>query len=238
MARFSKKSFVEFLLQNQVLMIGSFITKSGRKTPYFFNFGRIYEGKTLRVLAGAYAQLIIKKFVANPSSVKQSPLVIYGPAYKGIPLAVAVTLELQRRGVLAMYAFNRKEAKTHGDKGVLVGKELTSKDRVVIIDDVITSGISIGNSIHLITKTFRAKVLGVVVAIDREEAALEKKNNLKSSSNLTSTPTAAEKLVNTQHIGFYSIMKIKEVFITALQNKLIAKKDYQRFSTHLFGEKV
>ena len=136
-----QKDFIEFSLESDVLRFGEFVLKSGRKSPYFFNAGLFNTGASLATLGQFYADRLLDW--------GQSFDVLFGPAYKGIPLAVSVAMALSARtGNPVPFCFNRKEAKDHGEGGIIVGAEL--KGRVVIIDDVVTAGISVDESIDII----------------------------------------------------------------------------------------
>lgn len=156
-----QRRFIEFAISENVLSFGEFTLKSGRVSPYFFNAGRFKSGKALATLGRSYAESI--------SRTAPSFDVLFGPAYKGIPLAAATSVALAEHFDRDIpYAFNRKEAKDHGEGGSIVGAEL--KGRVLIIDDVITAGTAIRESIALI-KAAGATPAGVVVALDRQERA-------------------------------------------------------------------
>ncbi len=154
-----QQEFIEFALQIGVLRFGEFTLKSGRKSPYFFNAGLFNSGKCLAQLGRYYAQTIVDS--------KLHVDVLYGPAYKGIPLAAATAIALaDHHGIDMPYAFNRKEAKDHGEGGIIVGAPLQGK--VLIIDDVISAGTSVRESIDIITAS-NAEPAGVVIALDRQE---------------------------------------------------------------------
>jgi len=156
-----KSEFLELVTQNNILQFGEFTLKSGRVSPYFFNAGRFDHGALLAALAGFYARCIAENIA--------SEFVLYGPAYKGIPLAAATAIKLAEdfnRDVA--YAFNRKEAKDHGEGGLIVGAELSGD--AVIIDDVITAGTSIRESVQVI-EAQGARASAVVIAVDRQEQA-------------------------------------------------------------------
>ncbi|NCT84479.1 MAG: orotate phosphoribosyltransferase [Comamonadaceae bacterium] len=156
------QSFVAFAVQAGVLRFGEFKTKAGRLSPYFFNAGLFDDGAKLASLAGFYADRLIASGLAFD--------MIFGPAYKGITLAAAVSMELARRGRNVPFAYNRKEAKDHGEGGTLVGAPV--QGRVLIIDDVISAGTSVRESIQMI-EAAGATPCGVAIALDRQEKATE-----------------------------------------------------------------
>ncbi|XZG70451.1 orotate phosphoribosyltransferase [Chitinibacteraceae bacterium HSL-7] len=153
-----RQEFIEFAVAQNVLSFGEFITKAGRTSPYFFNAGRFADGASLAALAGFYAK------AALASNVQFD--VLFGPAYKGIVLAAATAVKLAEAGHNVPFAYNRKEAKDHGEGGVLVGAEL--KGRVMIIDDVISAGTSVRESVAMI-RVHGAEPAGVLIALDRME---------------------------------------------------------------------
>lgn len=158
--------FIEFALTTGVLRFGSFTLKSGRQSPYFFNSGLFNSGASLAQLGRFYAQRIVDSGLAFD--------VLFGPAYKGIPLASTAAIALADQHQLDMpYAFNRKEAKDHGEGGQLVGAPLTGK--VLIIDDVISAGTSVGESVAMI-RAAGAEPAGVVIALDRQERGKTEKS--------------------------------------------------------------
>jgi orotate phosphoribosyltransferase len=152
------KDFIEFAVSRNVLCFGQFKTKAGRLSPYFFNAGLFSDGDSLRQLAQFYAKAIVSAEVPFD--------VLFGPAYKGIPLACATAMALAENGHNVPYSFNRKEAKDHGEGGNIVGAPL--KGRVLIIDDVISAGTSVRESVELI-RASGAEPCGVVIALDRME---------------------------------------------------------------------
>jgi len=154
------QSFVAFAVQSQVLRFGEFKTKAGRLSPYFFNAGLFDDGAKLGRLAQFYAQRLVASGLQFD--------MLFGPAYKGITLAAAVSIELARLGHNKPFAYNRKEAKDHGEGGTLVGAPV--QGRVLIIDDVISAGTSVRESIDLITRA-GATPAGVAIALDRQEKA-------------------------------------------------------------------
>ncbi|GKZ19399.1 orotate phosphoribosyltransferase [Aspergillus brasiliensis] len=164
-----KTSFLESCLSANVLTFGTFTLKSGRHSPYFFNAGIFNTASLLSALSTAYAHTIITFLAENPSIPK--PDVIFGPAYKGIPLACATLLELNRIDPATWgsvsYSYNRKEAKDHGEGGNIVGAALKGKT-VLVIDDVITAGTAMRETLNLVAKE-GGKVVGFTVALDRLE---------------------------------------------------------------------
>ena len=157
------QSFVQFSLDCGVLRFGQFKTKAGRMSPYFFNAGLFDHGASLGRLAGFYADALLASGIEFD--------MIFGPAYKGIPLGAAVAIELARRGKDVPFAYNRKEAKDHGEGGSLVGAPL--KGRVLIVDDVMSAGTAARESIALI-EAAGATPHAVAIALDRQEMATEK----------------------------------------------------------------
>lgn len=155
----NKSQFIDFIMQAGVLKLGEFTLKSGRKSPYFFNAGLFNSGEQLSLLAKGYAATIANSKVEFD--------ILFGPAYKGIPLAATTCVSLyQDFNLNKPYAFNRKEVKKHGEGGSIVGHALTGK--IMIIDDVITAGTAIRESMDLI-KSQGAEPAGVIIALDRME---------------------------------------------------------------------
>lgn len=153
-----RQDFIRFAVEQQVLCFGEFQTKAGRTSPYFFNSGLFQDGAALRELCQFYAQAILASNVQFD--------MLFGPAYKGIPLAAGTAIALSEQGCNVPYCFNRKEAKDHGEGGSTVGAPLAG--RVLIIDDVISAGTSVRESIELI-RSSGATPCGVVIALDRME---------------------------------------------------------------------
>jgi orotate phosphoribosyltransferase len=157
--RAHQKEFIELILAKQVLRFGEFTLKSGRTSPYFFNAGMISDGESLGTLGACYASAIVESGIDFD--------MLFGPAYKGIPLATATAVALAaQHGRSVPVAFNRKEAKSHGEGGKLIGAPLAG--RVLIVDDVITAGTAVRESIDLI-RGAGATPAGVVLALDRQE---------------------------------------------------------------------
>ena len=168
-----KKEFIEFMIDCEVLRFGDFVTKSGRKTPFFVNTGFYRTGAQLRKLGEYYAKAIQSTFGTDFD-------VLFGPAYKGIPLSVAASMALSEHyGADIRYCSNRKEVKDHGDKGILLGGPIGDGDRVVIIEDVTTAGTSIHETLPIIKAQGDVNVLGLVVSVDRMERGQGEKYALK-----------------------------------------------------------
>jgi orotate phosphoribosyltransferase len=153
-----RQAFLSFAIEQKVLCFGEFKTKAGRMSPYFFNAGLFADGMALQKLGEFYAKAILAADIEFD--------VLFGPAYKGIPLAAATVVALAAEGRNVPYSFNRKEAKDHGEGGNIVGAPL--KGRVLIIDDVISAGTSVRESVELI-RSQGATPAGVVIALDRME---------------------------------------------------------------------
>ena len=177
------QSFVQFSLDCGVLKFGSFKTKAGRMSPYFFNAGLFDDGAKLGHLAACYAQRLLDSGMAFD--------MIFGPAYKGIPLGAAVAVELARLGKTVPFAYNRKEVKDHGEGGSLVGAPL--KGRVLIVDDVMSAGTAVRESIALI-QAAGATPHAVVIALDRQEMATE----VRPDGSVQDVPYSAVQYVREQ----------------------------------------
>jgi len=180
-----KQEFIEFMVECNVLKFGDFVTKSGRKTPFFVNTGFYRTGAQLRKLGGYYAKAIHDKFGLDFD-------VLFGPAYKGIPLSVAAAMAISEvYGKDIRYCSNRKEVKDHGDKGILLGSPIADKDRVLLIEDVTTAGTSIKETLPIIRAQGDVQVCGLVVSVDRMERGQGTKSALTEISETYGFPTAA-----------------------------------------------
>ena len=168
-----KKEFIEFMIDCNVLKFGDFVTKSGRKTPFFVNTGFYRTGSQLQRLGEYYAEAINNEFGFDFD-------VLFGPAYKGIPLTVATTMAIaERYDEDIKYCSNRKEVKDHGDKGILLGSPIEDGDKVVIIEDVTTAGTSIEETLPIIKAQGNVEMVGMVVSVDRMERGQGSKSALK-----------------------------------------------------------
>lgn len=198
-----KQEFIEFMVDCQVLKFGDFVTKSGRNTPFFVNTGFYRTGAQLKRLGEYYAEAINSKFGFEFD-------VLFGPAYKGIPLSVAATIAISDKfGKDIKYCSNRKEVKDHGDKGILLGSPISDGDKVVIIEDVTTAGTSIQETLPIIKAQGDVEPVGLVVSVDRMErgqgeksalAEIEENYGLKTTAIVTMAEVV-EHLYNKEYKG-------------------------------------
>lgn len=159
----SGTTLIEVLLQSGALLTGDFELKSGKRSPYFIDFGKIPDGESLDTIGQCYADLILRDFGGESFDL------LFGPAYKAIPIAVATAVALARRGVNKRYAFDRKVEKTYGEKSRFLGGNLSSGTRVLILDDVVTDGGTKFETIDLLRAKTDVVIAGVVVGVDRSE---------------------------------------------------------------------
>jgi len=204
----STSLFIEFALEKKVLQFGNFLTKAGRNSPYFFNLGAFNDGESLKLLGEFYANKIIDTKIEFD--------MIFGPAYKGIPLASTTSIALSDKSRNIPYSFNRKETKNHGEGGEIIGSSI--KGGVLVIDDVISAGTSINESYKLIHNN-GAKIAGVIVAIDRQE---------KGENALSATQEIAKKY----SIPVISIITLEDIIhylevANSFSNELELIKRYQ-----------
>ena len=180
-----KEQFIDFMVEAGVLKFGDFTLKSGRKSPFFMNAGAYVTGSQLKRLGEYYAKAIHDHYGLDFD-------VLFGPAYKGIPLGVATTIAISELyGVDVKYCSNRKEAKDHGDAGILLGSPLKDGDRVVIIEDVTTSGKSIEETFPILKAQGDIKITGLIVSLDRMERGKGEQSALKEVSELYGMPANA-----------------------------------------------
>lgn len=195
--------YLSTILNDRVLQFGSFTTKSGRKSPYFFNTGRICTANSLNIVADAYAHKILECIGSNVDN-------FFGPAYKGIPLAVATAHRYASlTGQNISYTFNRKEIKDHGEGGTLIGADYHKPTQVVIVEDVLTAGTSLRESLTLLKK-YPVSVIGVIVGIDRQERG-------------STGRSASEEICQDYNIPIHSIVNLDQI-IAALWNKEVLGK--------------
>jgi len=166
-----KQEFIEFMVDSQVLSFGEFTLKSGRKSPFFMNAGAYVTGSQLKRLGEYYARAIHEQFGDDFD-------ILFGPAYKGIPLSVAATMAYSELyGKEVRYCSNRKEVKNHGDTGILLGSKLKDGDRVVYIEDVTTSGKSVAETYPILKEQADVEVKGLMVSLNRMEKGMEGKGS-------------------------------------------------------------
>ena len=202
----SKKAFIEFMMSADVLRFGSFVTKSGRNTPYFVNTGNYKTGEQIAKLGKFYASLI-KETVGEDFSA------MFGPAYKGIPLATAAAASLYNEyGISKPYFFNRKEEKDHGEGGSLVGYKPKDGDKIIIIEDVITAGTAVRESIELFKHVAKVNMKALFVSVDRMERGTRECSTL-------------DELRQDYGIQVFPIVTVREV-IAFLHNNSIDGKVY------------
>ena len=190
-----KQEFIEFMVESQVLKFGDFTLKSGRKSPFFMNAGAYVTGTQLRRLGEYYAKAIHDNFGLDFD-------VLFGPAYKGIPLSVATSMAISELyGKDVRYCSNRKEVKDHGDTGILLGSKLKDGDRVVMIEDVTTSGKSIEETFPILKSQADVEIKGLIVSLNRMERGKSEKSALEEVKDLYGFPTAA--IVNMAEVTEY-----------------------------------
>jgi len=166
-----KKDFIHFMIDAGVLIFGDFTTKSGRKTPFFINAGNYKTGEHLSRLGDFYAEAINDNYTDFN--------IIYGPAYKGIPLAVTAAISLNKNyNINVSFCSNRKEVKDHGDTGILLGSKIKDGDKILIIEDVTTAGTSIYENMPIIQAQGNVDVIGLIISVDRMEKGQGEKSAL------------------------------------------------------------
>ncbi len=187
-----KKDFIQFMMNAGVLTFGEFVTKSGRNTPYFVNTGNYQTGEQINQLGKFYAHCIKEHF-------KGQDFVLFGPAYKGIPLVVATAIGLATEyGINVNYCFNRKEVKDHGEGGSMVGYKLKDGDNVLIIEDVITAGTAIRECLPVLQSAANVNIAGLIISVDRMERGQANK-------------TAIQEIDEEFGIKTYPIVNVREI---------------------------
>lgn len=179
-----KEEFIEFLVECDALRFGEFELKSGRIAPYFINTGMFDTGFKIKKLGTFYAKAIQDHCPADFDG-------IYGPAYKGIPLCISASEALADMGMDKGYVFNRKEAKTYADKSLVVGMPLTADSKLILVDDVITSGKAIRESLEVLKACSSPSVNGIIISVNREEKGSTDKNALKEVEENLNIPIHA-----------------------------------------------
>ena len=206
MALTYKEEFIKFMVENGVLRFGEFTLKSGRKAPYFINTGNYKTGKQLAKLGEYYAQCIVENGL--------EPQTLVGPAYKGIPLSVTTAIALfNEHGKEVNYCFDRKEVKDHGEGGLFVGQQLSNGEKVVIIEDVMTSGKALREILPKLEAAAKVEVVGMIISVDRMEKAL--------NSDLSAVKEAKQEF----GIDVYSVVTMTDI-ISAIENGVIDGKEH------------
>jgi len=169
-----KREFIEFMIESEVLTFGDFVTKSGRNSPYFINTGNYKTGKQITMLGNFYAECVMENIKAG--KIKDDVTTLFGPAYKGIPIAVATAIALSSKfGKELNFCFNRKEVKDHGEGGLIVGHKLQDNESILIVEDVITAGTAIREVLPVIKKQADVKIGGLLISVDRMERGQSEK---------------------------------------------------------------
>lgn len=201
-----KESFIKFMVDSGVLTFGEFTLKSGRKAPYFINVGDYNTGAQLSKLGEYYAACIKENDIAVET--------LFGPAYKGIPLSVTAAVALfEKHGIDVNYSFDRKEAKDHGEGGLIVGKQLKDGEKVVIIEDVMTSGKALREVYPKLKAAADVDITGMIIQVDRMERGL------------TSELSAVQEVKAEFGINVYSIVTINDI-IAAIEDGVIPGEEY------------
>lgn len=200
-----KESFIKFMVESGVLTFGEFTLKSGRKAPYFVNTGNYNTGAQLARLGEYYAECIIENNVEADT--------LFGPAYKGIPLATACSIAISNKyDKNVNYAFDRKVAKDHGEGGVIVGKKMQDGEKVAIIEDVITAGTAIRTVLPILKEQADVDITALIISVDRME---------KGKGELS----AVQEVKKDFGINVYSIVTMEDI-IEAIKNEVIPGKEY------------
>ena len=205
-----KRDFIDFMMEVGVLTFGDFTTKSGRKTPYFVNTGLYRTGSQLQKLGKFYADAIQGELGKDFD-------VIFGPAYKGIPLVATTSAALNDKGHDVAFCFNRKEAKDHGEGGLLVGHKLTDGQRVLIIEDVTTAGTSIRETVPILKSAAGIQLAGLIVSVDRAERGP------------TGNGTAMQEVGKEFNMPTFAIVTVHEI----MQHVDLSTEDRQRMEAYL-----
>ena len=197
-----REEFIRFAVDCGVLRFGEFVTKAGRTSPYFFNAGLFNDGQSLGRLADYYADTLLQSGVAFD--------MLFGPAYKGIPLVAAVAVSLAAKGRNVPFAYNRKEAKDHGEGGMMVGYKPKDGDRIAIVEDVVTAGTAVRESIEFFKSVADVKIVALFVSVDRMERG-------------TGEQTTLNELREQYGIQVYPIVTVRQV-IEMLHNQEVDGK--------------
>ena len=202
-----KREFIEFMVESNVLKFGDFTLKSGRKSPFFMNAGAYVTGEQLKRLGEYYAHAIVANFGTDFD-------VLFGPAYKGIPLAAAAAVALADKYQKDVnFCFDRKEVKDHGEGGMFVGKKLTDGEKVVIIEDVMTSGKAMAEVYPKLKSAADVDITGMVITVDRMERALEGEKS------------AVQAVYEKYGVPVYSIVNMEDI-IQGIRDEVIPGKEH------------
>ena len=200
-----KQRFIQFMVENEVLLFGDFTLKSGRKAPYFINAGKYRTGSQIAALGEYYAECFLEH--------KVDAKTLIGPAYKGIPLAVATAIALAKNhGVDVGFCFDRKEVKDHGEGGMFVGQALADGDKVAIIEDVMTSGKALREVLPKIKAEANVDVTAMIISVDRQE-------------NGTGEKSAVQEAYDEFGVKVYSIVTVEDI-IEAIESGVIAGREH------------
>ncbi len=200
-----KQRFIKFMVENEVLCFGDFTLKSGRKAPYFINAGKYRTGSQIAALGEYYAECYLEH--------KVNAKTLIGPAYKGIPLAVATAAALaNNHGIDVGFCFDRKEVKDHGEGGMFVGQALHDGDKVAIIEDVMTSGKALREILPKIKQEADVKVEAMIISVDRQEKG-------------TGEKSAVQEAFDEFGVKVYSIVTMEDI-IAAIEEDIIPGKEY------------
>lgn len=195
-----KENFIRFMVSSGVLTFGDFVTKSGRRTPYFVNTGNYHTGRQAALLGEYYAKCIVDHMEAG--EIPEDVNVLFGPAYKGIPLCVSTAARLYQEYQMDIsYCFNRKEKKDHGEGGQMVGAELKDGDKVIVTEDVITAGTAIRETLPILKAQAEVEVSSLIVSVDRMERGKGEK-------------TAIQEIEEEFGIRTFPIVTVREVIDT------------------------
>jgi orotate phosphoribosyltransferase len=210
-----KADFAEFMIRSGAVKFGSFTLKSGRVSPYFINLGVLGDGETAARLGEFYAMAMVAHGLVGRTDI------VFGPSYKGIPIAVSTAIALSRNhGISMRFAFNRKEAKGHGEGGLIIGSPLRDGDRVGLLDDVMTTGKTKEETLEVIRSAARVDVSYILIAVDRMESG---------ETDLRATDEFREKY----GIAVYSIANIEEIAMSNAARSVVTSERMQAIREYL-----
>jgi len=205
-----KKEFIKFMVESGVLTFGDFVTKSGRKTPYFVNTGNYRTGRQIARLGRFYAECIMENIKSG--KIKESINSLFGPAYKGIPIVVSTSVALSEHfNKEVSFCFNRKEEKDHGEGGSIIGYKFSDRDKILLVEDVITAGTAVRETLPIIKKQADAEICGLIISVDRMERGQGDK-------------TAIQEIKDEFGIDTYPIVTVREIIDEADIDKDIKER--------------